>query len=506
MKRKVIVLALMCVCIAVLCSCSRNADNPSTYRDYFDLGVRYLSEGNYEEAVIAFTAAIEIDPKQAEAYEKLADAYLALGDTDAALRALRNGYAVTENARLQARINELTESESTPMPEPTSALAPVDDIEFVSEYTNESMIYAIITAYSSTGEVVWSYKTPEYEATQLDRVSEIGCKDDRYYFVQDSSIVAMDVQTGNIIWQNGDFVGAGTASAFGKDAIYLCGELGPDFYAISYDGKTLSRIERLNEKYYWASEIELVGEQAAVYLHGGTQDYDTPKVYYVNLNNYEISDNLSPTEGTQAEKESYSSYQDILDIFYRGISNHWADYDYYHSDVSSELGISYMWYMHPDISLSNAGYALMDLDGNGVLELLVSRISESWGAKEGMIYDLYTLQGGKVIHLASSGERDRYYLCENYLIANEGSGGAGYSEYSFYTVTHNKDSLVLKEKIVYDGWEDDERPWFYGTTKVATKNELVSIGENDAWQIINSYEHLPFELVLFDSYTPGQST
>ena len=39
-----------------------------TWQEKYDLGVRYLSEGNYEEAIIAFTAAIEIDPKQASAY------------------------------------------------------------------------------------------------------------------------------------------------------------------------------------------------------------------------------------------------------------------------------------------------------------------------------------------------------------------------------------------------------------------------------------------------------
>ena len=30
----------------------------------YALSVRFLSEGNYQEAVLAFTAAIEIDPKQ----------------------------------------------------------------------------------------------------------------------------------------------------------------------------------------------------------------------------------------------------------------------------------------------------------------------------------------------------------------------------------------------------------------------------------------------------------
>lgn len=42
----------------------------------YDLGIRYLSEGNYEEAIIAFSAAIKIDPKQASAYIARGDAYV----------------------------------------------------------------------------------------------------------------------------------------------------------------------------------------------------------------------------------------------------------------------------------------------------------------------------------------------------------------------------------------------------------------------------------------------
>lgn len=59
-------------------SCEKNAP---TWQEQYDLGVRYLSEGNYEEAIIAFTAAIEIDSNRAEAYIGRGDAYVGLGNT-----------------------------------------------------------------------------------------------------------------------------------------------------------------------------------------------------------------------------------------------------------------------------------------------------------------------------------------------------------------------------------------------------------------------------------------
>ncbi len=95
MKRMTyIVLALL----LLLCSCGQPSvtgeeENVApTWQEQYDLGVRYLSEGNYEEAIIAFTAAIEIDPKRAEAYVGRGDAYIGLGETEENLTAARADY------------------------------------------------------------------------------------------------------------------------------------------------------------------------------------------------------------------------------------------------------------------------------------------------------------------------------------------------------------------------------------------------------------------------------
>ena len=48
----------------------------NTFEYHYNLGVRYLSEGNYQEAILAFTAAIEIDPKSAPAFVGRGDAYI----------------------------------------------------------------------------------------------------------------------------------------------------------------------------------------------------------------------------------------------------------------------------------------------------------------------------------------------------------------------------------------------------------------------------------------------
>lgn len=95
------------ICLYFLClalclpACGRSADNLSepkselqglTWQEQYDLGVRYLSEGNYQEAIIAFTAAIEIDPKQAPAYVGRGDAYIGSGETEENLAAAQADY------------------------------------------------------------------------------------------------------------------------------------------------------------------------------------------------------------------------------------------------------------------------------------------------------------------------------------------------------------------------------------------------------------------------------
>lgn len=73
----------------LLCSCGQpSAGNDSggrseedegpSWEEQYDLGLRYLSDGSYEEAIIAFTAAIEIDPKRAEAFYGRGQSYYKL--------------------------------------------------------------------------------------------------------------------------------------------------------------------------------------------------------------------------------------------------------------------------------------------------------------------------------------------------------------------------------------------------------------------------------------------
>lgn len=101
MKKKTIQVSIAGILFFItLCACSltmpqeegNSSEAELTYQDFYDLGVRYLSEGNFEDAIIAFTVAIEIDSKQTPAYVGRGDAYVLSGETEENLAAAKADY------------------------------------------------------------------------------------------------------------------------------------------------------------------------------------------------------------------------------------------------------------------------------------------------------------------------------------------------------------------------------------------------------------------------------
>ena len=83
MKKTFAVLLPICILLAACSQPSEdNSDNRESdftdqpsWQEQYDVGMRYLVEGSYMEAIVAFTAAIQIDPKQAAPYNGRAESY-----------------------------------------------------------------------------------------------------------------------------------------------------------------------------------------------------------------------------------------------------------------------------------------------------------------------------------------------------------------------------------------------------------------------------------------------
>ena len=70
---------------------------------------KYFDEKEYEKAAEAYLAAIKMDPSQEDAYKSLADVYVKMGDYEAAIECLEEGYSETESKSLQKKIDKVKE-------------------------------------------------------------------------------------------------------------------------------------------------------------------------------------------------------------------------------------------------------------------------------------------------------------------------------------------------------------------------------------------------------------
>ena len=59
--------------------------------EQLELGNKYLTEANYEQAIVAFNKVIELDPKQSDAYIGLTQAYVETADFEKAVQILESG-------------------------------------------------------------------------------------------------------------------------------------------------------------------------------------------------------------------------------------------------------------------------------------------------------------------------------------------------------------------------------------------------------------------------------
>lgn len=311
-----------------------------------------------------------------------------------------------------------------PTPEPASAAesaqAAVERIELTREIDRDVPSgggeYAVITGYDAEGNAVWSVETPRFVMTELTSVIELGQRDGRYYYVEDTTVVCLDAQTGTRLWENSDFAGRAEGFAFGDSALYLCGYYGPDFFAVSYTGETLTRIEQFDPNYYWASEIELRGEQALVYLHGGTPNYDDPMIFCVDLHTYAVSSAADTAPAGQSFAEQYRA---VLLTYPAEISGYKTE------------------------------YTLYDIDQDGTPELIVH--------EDVSYYYIYSFDGEQVIP-----SEKFYWNYSNGLYAYDGNGlvvhdgGQGFMRFEyveFYTMTGHQlewsEELMSSENYTY---------------------------------------------------------
>ena len=74
LKKWVQICLVMIMALFISTACGKSKE--MNFQDYLDLGQKYLAEENYEQAIVAFSKVLELEPKALEAYEGLTNAYI----------------------------------------------------------------------------------------------------------------------------------------------------------------------------------------------------------------------------------------------------------------------------------------------------------------------------------------------------------------------------------------------------------------------------------------------
>ena len=196
---------------------------------------------------------------------------------------------------------------------------------------------------------------------------------------------------------------------------------------------------------------------------------------------------MSETEPAKAPSEPYDYYEKLIAAAGEcAVKNNGEKPEGY--DFSSVI------YMKKDWDYGTLGYLIRDMDGNGTDELIFGgNADESGSWYDSIIYDVYTISDGELVHVLDGWERNRYFLCENGMIANEGASSAFDGSYSYFTFEGDRLSLVESVIRKYEG--DENACVYYHTTEseLDTENaEIISEEQADAVIEKYVYERIPF--------------
>ncbi|NPV89424.1 MAG: tetratricopeptide repeat protein [Firmicutes bacterium] len=225
MKKQVALIVLTLVLSLILCACGQK-QTAGDWQQQYDLGIKLLSEGKYEEAIIAFTAAIKIDPKRAPAYigrgdayvqldeqldlaqadyEKaieldegiaegylgLADVYIRRGDYAKALEIISQGLEKTGDEKLAAKKAELEKGnivDSSSQERRMSAYDANGTLIYYHEFTYEKGRRSGVTSYNASGGI-----TGHVDLTN---------NEEDYIIFSDGEVSVGDEGAGNVIYEH----------------------------------------------------------------------------------------------------------------------------------------------------------------------------------------------------------------------------------------------------------------------------------------------------------------
>lgn len=141
------------------------------------------------------------------------------------------------------------------------------------------------------------------------------------------------------------------------------------------------------------------------------------------------------------------------------------------------------------------GYAMKDLDRDGVPELIVAGMGTREGADR-VVYGLYTLSDSRPVNLATSMARMRYYVRTDSSVYYEGSGGAAYS---YNCVQRIAGGALEDVEILFTDLDENNNPVYYyqqGHSESYPSERSEGISQTDYQSRLSTMESLIYQPIL----------
>lgn len=114
-KKKVIVIGVAIIAVILIAAGAIAAilhNSTDLYTQRIEAGYRYLESGDYEQAIVMFNQAIEMDNSREDAHLGLYSTYVKMGDNEMAKRVIRAAVGVSDSDRIQKLLEQIEEMES----------------------------------------------------------------------------------------------------------------------------------------------------------------------------------------------------------------------------------------------------------------------------------------------------------------------------------------------------------------------------------------------------------
>lgn len=253
-------------------------------------------------------------------------------------------------------------------------------------------------------------------------------------------------------------------------------DINEEEYIFPYSDKeylTDADMESLTEEQLGFARNEIFARHGRIFTEEKYKEYFEEKSWYKGTVEPEVFDSNYEKELNKIEKanvEVIKNYEEKLKAFalaeqyYASVLKEYQDAEAggYSGDASQ--------YPHVNSLLFGNGcseplyFTLSDLCGDGIPELFIGYFLDG-DSSNYILMELYGYEAGSAKQLSVSagfgvtplgeqnfiGERVRYYICDNGLIRENGSGGADINNVTYYELRENSVEMTIKEGAGQDG-------------------------------------------------------